>query len=116
MVIKSMDDVGVESLSNNQKMLLGTLSMLCSFLSVKDFCSFIFSEKFVDLMKYDLDLKFEIGLYTNHEITLQLSGKNEYLIIDDLLDHGCFENGRVECRSNDDFESAINIWLAIVLV
>ena len=67
-------------------MLVGTLSMLCSFLSVKDFCSFIFSEKFDDLIECDLNLSFEIGLYTNHEVTLQLTINNGRLIIEDLLD------------------------------
>ncbi len=115
MVIKSMDSEKVDSLSNNQQMLIGTLSMLCSFLSVKDFCSFVFSEKFDDLMECDLDLIFEIGLYTNHEVTLQLSESDGCLAITDLLGYDCFENGRVECTSDRDFESAINIWLSAVL-
>ena len=115
MVIKSMDSETVDSLSNNQQMLIGTLSMLCSFLSVKDFCSFVFSKKFDDLMECDLDLIFEIGLYTNHEVTLQLSESDGCLAITDLLGYDCFENGRVECTSDTDFESAINIWLSAVL-
>ena len=115
MVIKSMDDEKIDSLSNNQQMLIETLSMLCSFLSVKDFCSFVFSERFDSLMGCDLELIFEIGLYTNHEITLQLRESDGCLAITDLLGYDCFENGRVVCTSNGDFESAINIWLSAVL-
>ena len=93
-------------------MLVGTLSMLCSFLSVKDFCSFIFSEKFDDLIECDLNLSFEIGLYTNHEVTLQLTINNGRLIIEDLLGDGYIDDSRIECVSSDDFEATISNWVA----
>ena len=115
LVIKSLDHKKVESLSDSQKMLVETLSMLCSFLSVKDFCSFIFSEKFDDLIECDLNLSFEIGLYTNHEVTLQLTINNERLIIEDLHDDGYIDDSRIECVSSDDFEATISNWLAAAL-
>ena len=96
-------------------MLVETLSMLCSFLSVKDFCSFIFSEKFDDLIECDLNLSFEIGLYTNHEVTLQLTINNERLIIEDLHGDGYIDDSRIECVSSDDFEATISNWLAAAL-
>ena len=89
--------------------------MLCSFLSVKDFCSFIFSEKFDDLIECDLNLSFEIGLYTNHEVTLQLTINNGRLIIEDLLGDGYIGNSRIECVNSDDFEATISNWLAASL-
>ena len=115
LVIKSLDHKKVESLSDSQKMLVETLSMLCSFLSVKDFCSFIFSEKFDDLIECDLNLSFEIGLYTNHEVTLQLTIDNERLIIEDLHGDGYIDDSRIECVSSDDFEATISNWLAAAL-
>ena len=89
--------------------------MLCSFLSVKDFCSFVFSDKFDDLVKCDLNLSFEIGLYTNHEVTLQLTINNGWLIIEDLFGDGYIDNRRIECVSSDDFEATIDNWVASAL-
>ena len=111
LVIKSLDDRKVNSLSNDQKNLIATLSMLCSFLSVKDFCSFIFSEMFDDLLKCELNLLLEIGLYTNHEVTLQLSNVNGNFIIEDLVGDGYIGNSRIVCGNSGDFESVINKWL-----
>ena len=110
-----MDDKKVDSLSDSQKMLVGTLSMLCSFLSVKDFCSFVFSEKFDGLVECDLNLSFEIGLYTNHEITLQLTINNGRLMIEDLLGKGYIDNSCIECVNSDDFEAVITNWVAAAL-
>ena len=111
LVIKSLDDRKLNSLSNGQKNLIATLSMLCSFLTVKDFCSFIFSEMFDDLLKCELNLLSEIGLYTNHEVTLQLSNVNGNFIIEDLVGDGYIGNSRIVCGNSGDFESVINKWL-----
>ena len=115
LVIKSLDHKKVESLSDSQKILVETLSMLCSFLSVKDFCSFVFSEKFDELIEWDLNLSFEIGLYTNHEVTLQLTINKGRLIIEDLLGDGYIDDSRIECVSSDDFEATISNWLDTAL-
>lgn len=114
LVIKSQNNDGLDLLADNEKALLDTLSMLCSFLSVRDFCSFIFSDKFSSLTKYDLDLVFEIGLYTNHEITLELSLTKERMRIDDLIDQGCFDNNSFEFSMFEELEIAINLWLTSI--
>ena len=114
LVIKSQNDDGLDLLADNEKSLLDTLSMLCSFLSVKDFCSFIFSDKFSNLTKYDLDLVFEIGLYANHELTLELSLKNGKMRIDDLIDQGCFDNNSFEFSMSEELEIGINNWLTCI--
>ena len=111
LVIKSLNNRKVDSLSDGQKKLVATLSMLCSFLNVKDFCSFIFSEMFDDLIKCELNLLLEIGLYTNHEVTLQLSNFNGNFIIEDLVGDGYVGNSRIECANSGEFESVINKWL-----
>ena len=111
LVIKSQNNDGLDLLADNEKSLLDTLSMLCSFLSVKDFCSFIFSDKFSNLTKYDLDLVFEIGLYANHELTLELSLNKGKMRIDDLIDQGCFDNNSFEFSISEELEIGINNWL-----
>tara|TARA_B100000900_G_C20492756_1_gene680285 strand:+ start:42 stop:425 length:384 start_codon:yes stop_codon:yes gene_type:complete len=114
LVIKSQNSDGLDLLSDRENSLLDTLSMLCSFLSVKDFCSFIFSDKFSSLTKYDLDLVFEIGLYSNHEITLELSLTNDKMRINDLIGQGCFENNSFEFAVFEEFENGINCWLSSI--
>ena len=114
LVIKSQNNDALDLLTDNEKSLVDTLSMLCSFLSVKDFCSFIFSDKFSSLTKYDLDLVFEIGLYTNNEITLELSLTKEKMRIDDLIDQGCFDNNSFEFSMFEELEIGINNWLTSI--
>ena len=114
LVIKSQNNDGLDLLADNEKSLLDTLSMLCSFLSVKDFCSFIFSDKFSNLTKYDLDLVFEIGLYANHELTLELNLNKGKMRIDDLIDQGCFDNNSFEFSMSEELEIGINNWLTCI--
>ena len=114
LVIKSQNNDGLDLLADNEKSLLDTLSMLCSFLSVKDFCSFIFSDKFSNLTKYDLDLVFEIGLYANHELTLELNLSKEKMRIDDLIGQGCFDNNSFEFSMSEELEIGINNWLTCI--
>ena len=114
LVIKSQNSDELDLLADNEKSLLDTLSMLCSFLSVKDFCSFIFSDKFSNLTKYDLDLVFEIGLYANHELTLELSLNKGKMRIDDLIDQGCFDNNSFEFSISEELEIGINNWLTCI--
>ena len=114
LVIKYQNNDELDLLADNEKSLLDTLSMLCSFLSVEDFCSFIFSDKLSSLTKYDLDLVFEIGLYANHEITLELSLNNDKMRINDLIGQGCFENNSFEFAVFEEFENGINCWLSSI--
>ena len=114
LVIKSQNNNRLDQLADDEKSLLDTLSMLCSFLSVEDFCSFIFSDKLSSLTKYDLDLVFEIGLYANHEITLELGITKEKMRIDDLIDQGCFDNNSFEFSTFEELENGINRWLTCV--
>ena len=114
LVIKSQNNDRLDLLADNEKSLLDTLSMLCSFLSIKDFCSFIFSDKFSNLTKYDLDLVFEIGLYANHELTLELSLNKGKMRIDDLIDQGCFDNNSFEFSMSEELEIGINSWLTCI--
>tara|TARA_B100002052_G_scaffold62610_1_gene55708 strand:+ start:4804 stop:5178 length:375 start_codon:yes stop_codon:yes gene_type:complete len=111
LVIKSIESEGVTKLEEEVQELVGTLSMLCSFLSVKDFCSFIFSEKFKQLTMQELEIVFEVGIYSRHEITLQLSASVDGVILNDLIGQNCFENDLVICSTMDDLEAIIVSWL-----
>ncbi len=110
-VIKSIDSERVAKLEEEIQGLIGTLSMLCSFLSVKDFCSFIFSEKFKQLTMHELEVVFELGIYSRHEVTLQLSASVDGVILNDLIGQNCFENNLVICSTMDDLEAVIVSWL-----
>ena len=111
LVIKSIESEGVTKLEEEVQELVGTLSMLCSFLSVKDFCSFIFSEKFKQLAMQELEVIFEVGIYSRHEVTLQLSASVDGVILNDLIGQNCFENNLVICSTMDDLEAVIVSWL-----
>ena len=115
MVIKSKDYQKIDLLTSSQKSLIQTLSMLCSFLSVNDFCSFIFSSKFSDLISTYSGLVFEIGLYTNHEIVLQLIGQGKKVTIIDNIGHGCFTDNSIDCSTYDELVVCISQWLSFVL-
>ena len=56
MVISKYVDEKSEVLIEEQKAMIETLSMLCSFLSIEDFVSFIYSEKFQNLLNESIPL------------------------------------------------------------
>ena len=114
LVIKSKKGDLTDSLTDSEGSLLDTLSMLCSFLSVKDFCSFVFSEKLSSLLNHDLELVCEIGLYTNHQITLELYLSKDKMRIDDLIGRGCFDNNSIEFSVFEELEIGINLWLTSI--
>ena len=111
LVIKSIDSEKVDKIEEELQRLIGNLSMLCSFLSVKDFCSFIFSEKFKRLSGQELEVVFEVGIYSHHDITLQLTANDDCVILNDLIGQNCFENNSVICSTMNDLEGCIVSWL-----
>ena len=113
MVIKSPNDA-IASINEQFTPLVNTLSMLCSFLSVDDFCSFIFSEKFIELNKQNIGFVFEVGIYSNHEKTLELICDNNEIILKDLLNQSCFDGNLIKCSSKKDLQSNLNLWLSLV--
>lgn len=72
------------ALSDEELGLVHTLSTLCSFYSIDDFASFLFSSKFQDLTtRRPLFIVFEIGLFLDHTKTLKLLSSTEGLILVD---------------------------------
>tara|TARA_B100001113_G_C21021685_1_gene583800 strand:- start:607 stop:990 length:384 start_codon:yes stop_codon:yes gene_type:complete len=116
LVIKSIIDDCVNEYNRDDKVLIRTLSMLCSFNSVEDFCSFIYSKKFNNLVNEDVWVVFELGSYKYHEKTLELTATLEEVVLIDKLETGCFKDGFVRCKSKKVLFDSINSWLSLVLI
>ena len=113
LVIKSIDSDRFDSLNEDNKSLVNTLSMLCSFMSIDDFVSFIYSPKFVNLINTEITVKFEIGLYTQHEIILEMIVENNLITLTDSRNQNYLQVA--ECSSKEDFFSSLNTWISLAL-
>ena len=90
-----------------------TLTMLCSFLSLNDFMSFLASRPFTTYARTDEPwVMFEIGLYVDHTKTLQLIPKRTSITLVDPSRSGVFEDGLVECWEDSALRNALNAWLS----
>ena len=101
-------------LSNDSFKLLNTLSSLCSFYSIEDFVSFIFSEKFTKLIDYDEPwLVFEIGLYLDHQKNIQfIASKNSYLFVDNVRIG--WNGGSFNSKNKNEIFNELSKWCEIV--
>ena len=113
LVIKSIDADRFDGLNEDNKSLVNTLSMLCSFMSIDDFVSFIYSPKFVNLINTEIPVKFEIGLYTQHEIILEMIVENNLIRLTDCRNQNYLQVA--ECSSKEDFFSSLNTWISLAL-
>lgn len=113
LVIKSIDVDRFDGLNEDNKSLVNTLSMLCSFMSIDDFVSFIYSPKFVNLINTEIPVKFEIGLYTQHEIILEMIVENDLIILTDSRNQNYLQVA--ECFSKEDLFSSLNTWISLAL-
>ena len=92
-----------------------TLSMLCSFLSVDDFVSFLNSDVFSSYAQREEHwLVFEIGLYRDHTKTLQLYPGGAQLTVADDAMTGAFEEHVWKGEADGAFANAISQWIAVV--
>ena len=90
-----------------------TLTMLCSFLSLGDFMSFLASKPFESYARTDEPwVMFEVGLYVDHTKTLQLIPKRTSITLVDPSRSGVFEDGLVECWEDSALRNALNAWLS----
>ena len=113
LVIKSIDADRFDGLNEDNKSLVNTLSMLCSFMSIDDFVSFIYSPKFVNLINAEIPVKFEIGLYTQHEIILEMIVENNLITLTDSRNQNYLQVA--ECSSKEDLFSSLNTWISLAL-
>tara|TARA_B100000795_G_scaffold156518_1_gene117509 strand:- start:331 stop:735 length:405 start_codon:yes stop_codon:yes gene_type:complete len=98
-------------LSNEEQGLVHTLSTLCSFYSIDDFASFLFSSKFQELTaQRNLFIVFEIGLFLDHTKTLKLMPSKEGLILVDEQNLGVFPENIHNVLDQTDAKHQINHW------
>ena len=103
------------SLSSADSGLEQTLSMLCSFLSIEDFFSFLTSPAFVSLARRDVPwITFEIGLYADHTKTLQLIPSSHGFEVADASASGVFENNLWSGEIEDGLVELLSAWITLV--
>ncbi len=106
----------IPELNRESIVLLDTLSGLCSFYSVSDLASFLFSKKFCDLVEHkDPWIMFEIGVYINHNLTLDLIPDDGKLILIDSQGNRGLNSDSVEIISEVNFTDVMTDWLERVI-
>ena len=106
----------IPEINHESIVLLDTLSGLCSFYSVSDLASFLFSGKFCDLVEHkDPWIMFEIGVYINHNLTLDLIPDGEKLILIDSQGNRGLNSDSVEIISEVNFTDVMTDWLERVI-
>ena len=115
MVISKYIDEKTEVLDEKQKSMIETLSMLCSFLSTEDFVSFIYSEKFQNLLNENIPwIVFEVGYYQDHTKVIELIPTRKEFIIADNQQTGVFEGNIATVCRQEDFVKQLSLWLSFV--
>ena len=106
----------IPEINHESIVLLDTLSGLCSFYSVSDLASFLFSKKFCDLVEHkDPWIMFEIGVYINHNLTLDLIPDDGKLILIDSQGNRGLNSDSVEIISEVNFTDVMTDWLERVI-
>lgn len=104
-------DEGGNELSDKSQALLQTLSALCSFHSIDDLVTFLFSEGFNSLVGSDVPwIVFELGIYRDHNKTIELIATAEKITLADTLSTGVFDDDVVHCISQDEIKRALALW------
>lgn len=103
------------SLSPESLALEQTLTMLCSFLSLEDFISFLSSPMFQNYAQHEeMWVSLEIGLYVDHTKTLQLYPEHHDLTIADEAMTGAFEEHVWKGQADGALVAALARWIGLV--
>ena len=103
------------SLSEEDLSLENTLSMLCSFLTLEDFISFLSTPMFASYAQRDEPwVVFEIGLYQNHTKTLQLSPEPNRLTVTDEAATGVLEQNVWNGQADAELIGLLRSWVGAV--
>ena len=106
----------IPQLSEESMNLLNTLSGLCSFYTVGDIASFIFSPNFLALIHNSESwIMFEIGVYKNHNLTLDLIPANQYFVLSDSQKKGGLSHDTVEIKSEKALNEVLTNWYITVI-
>ena len=106
LVIKSKAEGFSEIVVEEDNNLIQTLSMLCSFYTVDDMCSFLYSDKFQSMNHKLYDLIFEMGLYSDHQITLDIIPRGKNMTVCD--------SKNTTCDSHQSLKQIISNWMVEV--
>ena len=105
----------IPALSDESLALEQTLSMLCSFLSLEDFISFLSSPMFRAYAQHEeMWVSLEIGLYIDHTKTLQLYPEHHGLTIADEAMTGAFDEHVWKGQADDALVAALARWIDLV--
>ena len=103
------------SLSPESLALEQTLTMLCSFLSLEDFISFLSSPMFQNYAQHEETwLSLEIGLYMDHTKTLQLYPEHRGRTIADDAMTGAFDGHIWKGPAGGSLVEALAQWVDLV--
>ena len=113
-LVKREEIAGRPSLSEEDLALETTLSMLCSFLTLEDFISFLSTPMFESYAQRDEPwVVFEIGLYQNHTKTLQLYPEPNRLTVTDEAATGVLDQN-VWNQADAELVGLLRSWVGAV--
>ena len=102
-------------LSEEDLALETTLSMLCSFLTLEDFISFLSTPMFASYAQRDEPwVVFEIGLYQNHTKTLQLYPEPNRLTVTDEAATGVLDQNVWNGQADAELVGLLRSWVGAV--
>ena len=114
-LVKKAEIGSKPSLSPESLALEQTLTMLCSFLSLEDFISFLSSPMYRAYAQHEeMWVALEIGLYMDHTKTLQLYPEQHSLTIADDAMTGAFEESIWKGQAGDALVAALGRWIDVV--
>lgn len=92
-----------------------TLTMLCSFLSLEDLCSFLRSDAFADLARQSSPwVVFELGLYLDHTKTLQLIPEAGWITLADDAMTGAIDGHVWQGEPDNAMLEVLSRWVSMV--
>ncbi|MDP7394570.1 MAG: hypothetical protein QGI14_05195 [Candidatus Poseidonia sp.] len=114
-LVKREEIAGRPSLSEEDLALETTLSMLCSFLTLEDFISFLSTPMFASYAQRDEPwVVFEIGLYQNHTKTLQLYPEPSRLTVTDEAATGVLDQNVWNGQADAELIGLLRTWVGAV--
>ena len=101
----------VPDLSAKSQALLDTLSGLCSFHTIEDLASFLFTDMFRDLIGFGEPwIIFEIGVYKEHTKTIESIPVHDGITLADGAMTGGIEGNLAIAKSQSECDSILSNW------
>ena len=114
-LVKQREIAQRPELGADSRALEATLSMLCSFLSLEDLCSFLRSDPFANLARQPTPwVVFELGLYLDHTKTLQLIPEADWLTLADDAMTGAIDGHVWQGEPDNAMLEVLGRWVSMV--